>query len=80
MAEAKGADYQRRNPLPPADTVGVVTTAGRNFHASTDCRGYQQAIRNSLRHGGTPNPVEHVTAREAQRREKGLFCCIRGSP
>lgn len=34
MSEAKGADYQRRNPLPPADTVGVVTVAGRNLHAS----------------------------------------------
>lgn len=48
MSEAKGADYQRRNPLPPADTVGVATVAGRNFHASTDCPGYKQAIRNTL--------------------------------
>ncbi|GAA1342985.1 hypothetical protein GCM10009660_30990 [Catellatospora bangladeshensis] len=69
--DAQGWGYQLDQPWPPPDTPGIVTVGGRTFHRDAECSGYRQGVRNSLRHGREPNPVEQVTARQARDRGKG---------
>ena len=70
MIDAQAVAVQLANKWPAEDIAGIVTAAGRTFHVGERCPGYQQGIRNTEKHGGTPNPIESVTAREARSRGK----------